>query len=215
MPARIHIFVNGILTFPGLAANWNRRAVTWTHLHTPHRAESLEYLVTALTRWMGDTYRAKKLARKLEFYLGAPDPATGKPFELVLVGHSNGCDVILDALKLLGWPRLEEVHLISAACDANFERNGLNRALGGEAIGRLHLYQAGRDTALKLAKSLPGRLLGYGALGAEGPCEVDCRHAIWTRIEEVVEPEFGHSDWFAPAHFERTMRRIHFPHTFA
>lgn len=184
----VFIFVNGILTMPGASDNWNGKAVTWTHLHTPFRAEKVEYLVRPIGRILGQRKRAEKLAKTLTFYAG---------WSIVLVGHSNGCDVILDALASLDWPRIEELHLVSAACEADFNENGLNKYPA--AIGRVCVYVAGKDWALTLAKSQLGRLLGYGALGKTGP--VNARRAP----EVITRPEFGHGDWFTPTHLNDSM----------
>jgi hypothetical protein len=68
MTKKVFVYVNGILTMPGDANNWNRRAVTHTHLHTNARAESLEYLVGPLSRALGQKKRANKLLKKILWY---------------------------------------------------------------------------------------------------------------------------------------------------
>ncbi len=197
MSKRIYIYVNGILTFPGLSRNWNRRAVTWTHVHTPHKAESLEYLIGPLTRPFMDGYRATKLRRKLAFYQEA--------FDIVLAGHSNGSDVILDALSQ-GGIKVAQVHLFSAACDADFERNCVNAMIKAGVIGRLDLYLAPNDPALLLAATPVGRALGYGALGRTGP--VNLRRDAARHVFTHVEQGYGHSTWFDEANFDWTMQCI-------
>lgn len=200
MRPRIYIFVNGILTFPGLSHNWNRRAVTWVHVNTPHRAESLEYYIGPITRPFLDGYRARKLARKLGFYIDAG-------FELVLVGHSNGCDVVLDALRLLDWPDIHQVHLFSGACEADCELNGLNAALAGQRIGRVFNYVAEMDLALHLAATPIGRAFGFGILGC-GAQGIPDSLITSNQFVEVRNTHFGHSTWFAGQHFAKTMERI-------
>lgn len=189
------LFVNGILTVPGHADNWTGRAVTWTHLHTPFKAEKIEYYTGPISRFFGDRARAYKLVRTLEFYLA-------EGWRIILVGHSNGCDVILDALTWLAWPRIHAVHLISAACEADFSRNGLNAA--GSRIGHLGVYIADRDWALVLADTLPARLLGYGVLGKNGP-----RNAtVAASPDRIIHGDFGHGGWFVRPQFNHTMRWV-------
>ncbi|MEN8134312.1 MAG: alpha/beta hydrolase [Thermodesulfobacteriota bacterium] len=185
------IFVNGILTLPGESDNWNGKAVTWTHLNTPFRAEKVEYLVGPISRVLGQKKRARKLIKTLRFYQG---------WRIILVGHSNGCDVILDALRKMDWPRIERLHLLSGACEADFDKNGLNEA--GTRIGSICVYVAKRDRALRLADTITGRLLGYGALGKSGPINPALP------VETVAEPKFRHSDWFKAEHFKTTMQKL-------
>lgn len=187
----VYILVNGILTFPGESDNWNGKGVTWVHLNTPHKAEKIEYFVGPISRVLGQKERSRKLIKTLTYYQG---------WDIVLVGHSNGCDVILDALSEMGWPRIEALHLISAACEADFNKNGLNVNQG--QIGQVHVYMAAKDWALQLADTFTGRLFGYGALGKSGPINDE----RW--VATFYEPQFGHSDWFHDDHFETTMRAL-------
>lgn len=197
-PPTVCLFVCGILTVPGAAGNWTGRAVTWTHLHTPHKAEKVEYYTGPVSRIAGDTRRATKLVRTLERYLAAG-------WRIILAGHSNGCDVILDALQMMAWPQIHALHLISAACEADFTRNGLNAA--GRRIGHLSIYVAEKDWALVLADTLAGRWLGYGCLGKRGPLNATGRSAP----DRVVRQPIGHGEWFSTARFDETLRMITSP----
>lgn len=183
------MFVNGILNFPGHAENWNGRAVTWTHQHSDHRAEKFEYLVGPVDRALGQKHRAEKLAALLRGY-------GEKGFDIVLVGHSNGCDVICDALQKSPCKAMSHMHLLSAACDADFGSNGLNAV-----TCPITVWRATQDRALKLAGNPFGRLLGYGTLGLDGP-KNNTRHV------EVIDKPFGHSGWFAGQELDRTLERI-------
>jgi len=191
MDKTVFIYVNGILNFPADSENWNGRAVTWTHLHTPHRAEKIEYYVGPISRALGQRKRARKLIRTLAFYDG---------WKIILVGHSNGCDVILDALSYMAWPKIHAVHLISAACEADFNSNGLNDA--GDQIGSVHVWIAEWDFALKLADTYTGRFLGYGSLGRSGPLNYINAPAV------KMGKCFGHSEWFSWRNFHQTMSSI-------
>jgi len=191
----IHIFVNGILTRPGESDNWTGKAVTWTHLWTERRAEKIEYFSGLFTRTLLEGVRARKVAKTLSYYLAAG-------FEIHLAGHSNGCDVILDALRMLNWPRIETLNLISAACSADCNRNGINEA--ADSIGRLTVWIGEKDLALGLAGTKTGWLLGFGNLGLVGPKNT-------TRPIEVIREACGHGDWFNDARFDLTMGRLTSP----
>lgn len=203
VPRRIYLFVPGINTFPGLSKNWNGKAATHFICYNQYFAEKVEYFVTALTRPIGQNYRAGKLVATLQRYIEAG-------WEIVLCGHSNGSDVILDALRSLDWPRIEELHLISPACEADFDKNGLNVALRANRIGLVKVFIAGRDLPLRLAGTKFGRALGFGTLGSNAGAEaVD--PTIAGKVQTVREPGFGHSTWFRKENFTATMNKVAFP----
>ncbi len=163
MKKRIYIFINGVRVKPGNTRNWNSRAVTWTHNFTDARAEEVEYYSLAILRPFHQGSRAARLIDKLRSY----DTAV---WDIILVGHSNGCDVILDAMQKLEWKvAVKEIHFISAACTADFSGTGLNDALFASIVGEVFIYIAKRDIALLMAHTFLGRILGYGTLGITGP----------------------------------------------
>ena len=104
----VYIFVNGILNFPGDAEGWTDRAVTWINKNTDAKGEKFEYFSGVITRRFRQQYRAIKLSELIEQYDG---------WTIILVGHSNGCDVILRALKLTK-VKIGEVHLVARAAPA-------------------------------------------------------------------------------------------------
>lgn len=203
MEAReVFIFVCGIMNFPGESDNWTGRAVTWTHASDKvanpcAKAEKIEYFCGPVDRVLGQTERAAKLVKTLSFYRG---------WNITLVGHSNGAAVILDALAAAGWPIIKALHLISAACESDFTKNGLNAALLDSQVGTVTVYVGGKDMALRLAHSWAGRLLGYGTLGLAGPEYVD--GGLKGRVDTRLEPAYGHSDWFTELNFPPLMRLI-------
>lgn len=198
MSQRVYIYVNGILTMPGDSKNWNRRAVTWTHINTPYKAESCEYFTDVLLRSALQGQRARKLARMIELY-----DAAG--WEIILVGHSNGADVILDALQLHDHGIFPQVILVSAACSADFAKNGLNHLLEEGRIGEVRLWCDGHDLALLPAETEIGRLFGFGALGRTGPNNIsdEARSKVWVRWAPL-----GHSGWWADNEFDNTMKQL-------
>jgi len=198
----IYLFVNGIATWPGNFTNWNKRAVTFTHTTTEHRAEAFEYFCTPILRPFREDERAKHFARAVREYsrLG---------WKIVCVGHSNGCNVILDGLKRAGWPRVEAIHLVCGACEADFARNGLNYALSFGHVGNVFVYNAEQDWALPLAHTLPGKLLGYGALGLHGAQHIN--EGVKDRVAQNWWRDYGHSTCWLPEHFKSTMQNFFGP----
>jgi hypothetical protein len=197
MKKKIYILVNGILNFPGDAKDWNALGVTFIHLAGAGMAEKLEYFCGPVSRAFGQDHRANKLADLIHQYADAG-------FEIVLVGHSNGCDVILDSLKQLMWPVVSELHLFSGACEADYNKNGLNKAIQEKTVGKVFVYVAGKDVWLRAANCFAGRLLGYGVLGLNGP--LNATNIAATQV--ITEPDYGHSTWWEPMNFQRSLNRV-------
>jgi pimeloyl-ACP methyl ester carboxylesterase len=195
MTKTVYIYINGILNFPGKATNWTGRAVTHTILTAGQPAEKVEYLSFAtFHRMIGQRNRAKKLARTLSFYRG---------WNIHLIAHSNGGDVVFDALKYLGWPRIESITLFSPACGNDFRKLGVRAAQDAGQIGRVRIYIGGKDGPIRLASTFLGRLFGYGKLGKDGPVNHD---PITTEVYR--RDDWGHSDWWLDQNFPWTMEQI-------
>lgn len=194
-----NLYIPGILTFPGDASNWSGRAVTFTHALTGGErvAEKVEYFTTALLRPFGQQSRANKLARTWGFY-------NSKWWDVRLVGHSNGCDVICDVIRANPHFRASQIHLVCGACSADLESNGINETLRSSRVQEAFIYVAGRDKALRLAQTPIGQFLGYGTLGLKGPKNIDPQVA--RRVQVIEWPEYGHSDCWSDANFPATMR---------
>lgn len=198
MKKSVIIFVNGILTFPGDTRDWNYRAVVWAHLKTELHAQAVEYFCGPIGRAFGQRKRAAKIVELLQAYAD---------WDIILVGHSNGCAVILKALaSTLVYPHIKAIHLVSGACEADFVRNGLNEAIEDGRVGFVGVYCGGKDLALRLASRWLGRALGYGVLGLHGPRNVSPNAR--DSVGELTWPSFGHSDCWLPEHFDRTMKHF-------
>lgn len=197
---RVFIFVNGILNLPGSHNGWTDRAATWINSRTKDRAEKFEYFCGPISRRLRISFHAEALAHLIANYTGS---------RVVLVGHSNGCELICRALRVSGVP-IEDVHLISGACSPDFDRNGLNELMRAHRVLRTHVYVAEQDLPMRLAKwtgKFLGLLgLGYGILGYKGPLNVD--DEFLPRVRTVTRADFGHSTWFEPKHFHNLMVEV-------
>lgn len=194
-----YIFVNGILNNPEDVEAWTDRAVVWINQNTDSKADKMEYECGIFTRRIFQETRVKNLQKIAKNYDGG---------RIVLIGHSNGCDII-QRLVQKGIPRVHELHLIAAAAEGCFNRNGYNKALKNEKIDRIFVYTSPIDSALKQAKlstQLFGWMgLGYGYLGLSGPLNVD---PINVNKITVYNERLDHSQWFSKKYFERTMKHI-------
>ncbi len=201
MPIKqVKIFVPGILNWPNSSKNWEDKATTWTNIQDKHYPDSVHYFCTPIMRAFHQQKRILRVKNLLETYVDNGD------FKISLIGHSNGCDLVVNALKETQDFRVESVHLLSGACEANFELNSLNKALLEDKIGKVYVYVAGADKAMILANSWIGRFCEYGHLGLNGPTNVDQR--IAKRVITINEKSFGHSEWWNDDNFDNTMRLI-------
>lgn len=194
-----YILINGILTSPEDVEAWTDRAEQWIDKNTTFKSTKMEYRATALTRRFYQNTRVKNLQKICKAYLGD---------RIILVAHSNGCDIVQRMINK-GIPRVHELHLIAAASEHDFIKNGYNRALKNDHVEKIVVYMSPIDEALKKArwsKRLFGWMgLGYGYLGLVGPLNVNPE--VKERVIMHNEP-MNHSQWFSKKFFERTMKTI-------
>lgn len=184
----IFICINGIRAKPSDPRGWTDEFVTSLNIETPEwvQAEKFEYFTSALFRWMSQRKHASELARKVNAYLNAG-------YRVVLIGHSNGCDLIarLFAMDM----RIDAAHLFAAAA----YENDFEAAIQHRLVRRVHLYGSPDDAALKTA-CITSRLLnwfgvGYGSLGLRGQTLADKYPDI---VQDHSIKGYGHSTWFIP-----------------
>ncbi len=192
------IFLNGILTNPEDVEGWTDRAEAWVETKLKVPAEKMEYRAGMLTRRWKQAERVQNL-EKIVARLGSRN--------LILIGHSNGCDIIERFVKR-GLFNVAEVHLIAAASEADFTKTW-NEALQFNRVGMVNVYWSKKDRALKqakISKLLLGWLgLGYGYLGLVGPQNV--AESIRTRVFSQ-EKDFDHSDWIDGENLEDLLHDI-------
>jgi predicted alpha/beta hydrolase family esterase len=184
----VFICINGIRAKPSDPRGWTDEFVTSLNIDTPDwvQAEKFEYYTSALFRWMKQRHHAQELARKVNAYLNAG-------YRVVLIGHSNGCDLIARLFDMD--MRIDAAHLFAAAAyEKDFEA-----AIQNRLVRRVHLYGSPDDAALKTA-SITSRVLnwfgvGYGSMGLRG-------QKLAEKYPEIVKDHslkgYGHSTWFIP-----------------
>jgi len=196
---RIVIFIPGIDQWPNDSKLWDGRAATWFNVNAGNvDTDRMDYWCGPITRAFHQQQRIDRAKDVISTYAGK--------WDITIACHSNGDDITLNALDQLNWPRVEVLHLISGACQADFDKNGLNQALADGKIGKVIVYVAGKDRALAVASTFLGRWLGYGTLGLKGPMNV--RDNVASLVQTITKPDYGHSDWFTDENFEATMRGI-------
>ncbi len=204
MIKRIYIYVPGILNLPGSTEGWTDRAVTWTHTRTPYRAEKFEYWNGPLGAMATANKRAAALIRMLKHY----DP---ERWQIVLVGHSHGCEVIVRALRGFETP-IHAVFLMAPSCSEELSETGLLERLGSNNIYKLVIGIGGRDRLLRAAKKFSPLLklfgIRYGHIGGDNP-ETVMNQLNHKRGRVAYMPTFNHNDWVRHGiNFELTMLGI-------
>lgn len=198
--SRLYIFINGINTSPLDKNSWNARAELWVEAKTPYKAEAFRYYSDTFFRRLWQDRHVDDVIEIINHFPG---------FEVVLVGHSNGCDII-SRILLKTRCSFTEIHLIAGACDADCSKNGINDAFEEARIDRLYIYGSTNDGILKKAKWSTGFLryvgLGYGYIGLVGPKKL--RKDFRSKVTVNCNPLYDHSTWFALENFESTMRMI-------
>jgi len=196
----LFLAINGIRFRPGNAHGWPERFCDYINFRTPDGvvADRREYYTSALTRFIGQRKRTDELARKVS-------RANQSGYRVVLVGHSNGCDIIARLLRDVG-AAVASCHLFApAAQEEDFED-----AITNNVVKRIHIYGSLNDEALQFAaitRVLCGWAgLGYGSLGLRGG-EFAAKHH--GRVSDHSNHSYGHSTWFTEGPiFEKTMRMI-------
>jgi hypothetical protein len=204
----VYIFINGINSLPSDQRGWTDRAVAWVLSQTDCLADAFEWFGGPLGAQLLAPLRTWQLLERLRTH-SENHPAS----PIILVGHSFGCELICRVLRRPTCPQVADVWLIAAACDNDFRKNGLNRAISTCVVQRVFCLQARQDGALALARVTSKacrflRWLGldYGWLGLTGPYHVDVPSAVTT----IRKPDrIGHSSWLTPDNLPATMQQIH------
>ena len=198
MRRRLYLFLNGILTMPSDTFAWTDRACRWIDANTSHKSEKYEYFSSAIFRRLFQSKRVSEVAEII---------AQLSTMDIILVGHSNGCDII-SRLLINYTLDIKEVHLIAGACERDFSKNGINKAMQDGRLQDCFVYGSKSDDALKLARNTGKFLrwfgLGYGTLGLEGALKVACKN----RVHVLFRNTYRHSTWWDDERFDDTMRLI-------
>lgn len=187
MPRTAIILVNGILTDPRRDNAWTDFSVDWLNNHTAEETVTTgyEYNADILFGPCKNLSRSERIIERVKGYTAHGD-------RVILIGHSNGCDIIAHVLQQV---EVDEVHLISPATDEKTLELGI--VLGN--VDRVHIYGSTRDLALglgaRLSRIFTLGLGGYGSLGLRGPAlEAKWRGVVFDHSNN----SFGHSTWIEP-----------------
>lgn len=198
LPQRTILFViNGIESDPSNLRGWTDNFATSLNVNSPDwvQVEKFEYLVRFWNRWFKQNGLAKELIAKIKYYLEAG-------YRVVLVGHSNGCDLIVRALKET---KVDSIHLFAAAAwEKDFEA-----AIEAKQVRRIHLYGSPDDFALKTA-SFTSKFLKVISFGKLGYGSMGLKNTLAEKYPDIVKDHsikgYGHSTWFIKGpHYDYTI----------
>lgn len=195
-----YIFIGGILGDPESANEWTDKAESYVEMNCEGcGATTLPYHSDVIFRRLGQEERVDNL----EIILNRLD---GRP--VILVAFSNGGDLVERIVKRKKF-NIEQIHLIAAASESDFRKNGFNHALNTQMVKKIFVYYSKKDRALQGAKwssYLASWLgLGYGFLGLTGPKYVTKR--LLYRVGSIPY-ELDHSEYFNCENFTKLMKRI-------
>ena len=202
------IAINGIRTANDPDA-WPRHFDQWvdTNMDDGIVAERFEYTCSASLRFWGQRKRVDQLLLEINRYKNDERFDT----DIVLVGHSNGCDIVQRILNL--GIHVREIHLFSPAAHAE----DFARAIESHTFKRMFIYGSSHDEWLTVARD--SRLIakavsfviglfrfppiGYGWLGLEGAEFASKYPGI---VKDCSINSYLHGTWFDDNKFEGTMR---------
>lgn len=197
MKKRFYIFINGILNRPENVNGWTDEAESWIENNTNFAAQKYEYKCGVLTRRIFQKERVNQLHEVIDKLHG----------EVVLVGHSNGCDIIERLIRI--GVAVKEIHLIAAASEHDFRKNRYNLAMAQGTVGKIFIYCSPEDEYLTKARISTYLLgwcgLGYGYMGLVGPKYV--LPAFKDRVQ-VIYKNYKHSEWVNKTNLDNTLRMV-------
>ena len=204
---QIWFVVRGIAGSPSNFLEWEYEARDWIIQNVGIPAVAVSYATNFLTVWKGRRTRMERFAKVLRGY-------TSRDFRVNIIAHSEGTVVATDTLRFLGWPRVENLHLVCGACNSDFESLGVNRALRSGSIEQVHCWIAGEDTAMRFERLVLGKLL-FGIperscpLGLYGPRNINQEFAHKV-IEHWGNPwdKYDHSTCWLPNNLDGTMEKF-------
>ena len=194
---RAFVFINGIFTMPW-RKSWNEKAVEFVTKNLPDcKAVKYQYYSDAI--FVG--WRQREIAMEL---MGIVNRLEREGYEVVLVGHSNGCAIISYIVNEMD-EDVGNLHLIAPAAYACDFDLAINR---GNTSG-VFIYGSRHDIPLTvlapISRLLTLGLSGYGSLGAHAR-DLELRHP--GMAFDYSNNTYGHSSWFDDDKFDDTMRLI-------
>lgn len=196
--------INGIQNSPDNPHEFTDESVRWGRHASPPLFDIFKFEYRERGT-IGRLWRQYGFAKSFAAAMAAED---GMP---TIVAHSWGNNVALLALAKYYMGPVGHFHMIAAAAEPNFHRNGLNAMLKSGRLGGVTLYRGGRDSALDrwatlsetAAKPLEWLTLGKFTVGYRRAGSMQLKEedyaiepSVRPRVRFVDRPTFEHSTWF-------------------
>lgn len=202
-PPTLVVAYHGILT--GLTnPTWPQRLEAWLMNWALRRPICLTEHYSAWPlpwlNWFLNRRHGKALATRVEMLRSPGD-------RLVMVAHSNGCCIVLDAIRRLAARgiRTDKAIFIAGAIAADPVKNGLADLAEKHWLGEAEAWWAPRDGVIGMP---PPMTWPYGNLGRTGWNITDLPPHLGRHFPNVCFPDYGHGAWFDPDRREATFFEI-------
>lgn len=210
---RLVVAIHGILTSQ-TDASWPDKFDAWMARRDPAiKVLKKEYRAGPFPRfnvWLKDPWLAKGLTNEiLEFCEIRAGKIQQQP-EIWLVAHSNGCVIALLTIQRLRAAGIKIAGgiLIAGACESDVHANHLLEHVATGFVGKAIAFSSDKDWIVASKIIRPYGHLGHTGFTAHGSAyqlELKTGRRLWTEWH----PDYGHGDYFEPAHRERTFVRLH------
>lgn len=201
---RAYILVPGIFSNTGDARNWAPVMASDINIgEEDGKGDEFRYFTNALDHKF-------KMNDRVQWIIALAVRYYAAGYDLTYVGHSDGCE--MGRRVFLAGPAIwGAAHFFAPACDADFQRNGLNGALMDGKVGKLTVHASSADAVLGILARYTAWLpfIAYGTLGCDGPNNVAAEAA--SRLSVDMRHDLGHGDWFNDANWNATFQAITSP----
>ena len=158
--------------------------------------------------WFGNRRKGKALANQIQlFAANLAAGGLGDPPRIDLIGHSNGCCIIVDAVRRLAkrGVRVDTVVLIGAAVNASPERTGLLGLVRSGMLRQAIAWWSPQDGVVGMPAPLRWP---YGNLGRTG-WAIEGMEA-WETVAfwNTKFPRHGHNGYWKPENIEESFELL-------
>lgn len=216
LPDTVLVAYHGILTGK-TEPTWPQKLETYLMRWASRRPSTItdHYKAWPLpwANWLLNKKEGRALANRLRYLLQDDGlPLTDieewdQRFDLVMVAHSNGCCIVLDAIKRLAayGIRTDRVLFIGGAIEESPARNGLLDLVKSGHLHRAEAWWSPQDGVIGLPFKWP-----YGNLGRRGWDLTDVPEQYLNAFPNRCFPGMGHTGYFHYNQVGETFRDIAF-----
>jgi len=202
--ARVYILLPGIHTKPSDNNNWAPAMASAIGI-TYDTAKAEEF------RYYSSLFHKNGMKERVGFVIDLCHRWWSAGYEVVIVGHSDGCEIVRQVL-IEGPSIFKAAHLIAGAVEADFKENGLLKVIEDNKVETIFCYVSKGDKVIdKWARAsirfLSWLKITFGTLGFDGPKNVP-EEMIGSRVVIIERMSLRHSEWFSGVNWQSTFNSI-------